>query len=259
MLGAYCGKERAVNVRPIRVTVWNEYVCERTYEEVRAVYPEGIHAALAQVIRDQLGANAAVRTATLDQPEHGLPEEVLEATDVLIWWAHAAHDRIADAIADRVQQRVLRGMGLIALHSAPGAKVLQRLLGTTCAVRWREDGERELVWTVNPSHPIAAGLPHPLIIPEQEMYGEFFDIPEPDELVFISSYTGGEVFRSDCCFTRGRGRIFYFSPGHESYPVYYQPEIQRVLANATHWAANGGAVRRTLYMPENSAMGWFEP
>jgi trehalose utilization protein len=179
-----------VNDRPIQVTVWNEYVCERTYEEVRAVYPDGIHTALAQAMRDQLGTDAAVRTVTLDQPEHGLPEEVLGATDVLIWWAHAAHDHIADVLVDRVQQRVLRGMGLIALRSAQGARVLQRLIGTTCAVRWREAGERELVWSVNPSHPIAAGLPHPFIIPKQEMYGEFFDIPEPEELVFISSYTG---------------------------------------------------------------------
>jgi trehalose utilization protein len=242
----------------IHVTIWNEFVDERTDEQARAIYPEGIHAVIARAVAEQLHDGVTVRTATLDQPEHGLTAEVLEATDVLVWWAHDAHEQVVDDVVDRVQQRVLRGMGLVALHSSQGAKVLQRLLGTTCAVRWRVADEREVVWTVSPQHPVAAGVPHPFIIPQDEMYSEYFDIPQPDELVFISSFAGGEVFRSGCCFRRGWGRIFYFSPGHETNPVYYQPEVQRVVANAIRWAANTGGVQPTLYAPENSVMGWFE-
>jgi trehalose utilization protein len=177
-----------------------------------------------------------VRTATLDHPEHGLTAEVLEQTDVLTWWGHAAHDEVDDAVVERVHAAVLGGTGLLALHSAHYAKVFKRLLGTSCDLQWRNEGERELVWTVDPAHPIAAGVPQPIVIDAQEMYGEPFGIPAPDELVFISSFAGGEVFRGGCCFKRGAGRIFYFSPGDQDYPVYHHPDIRRVLANAVLWA-----------------------
>ena len=221
---------------PIRVTVWNEYVHERTDETVAAVYPQGIHAAIADGLRQVLGDAVEVGTATLDQPRHGLPVEVLDRTEVLIWWGHIRHQLVEDAVVDAVCDRVHRGMGLLALHSAQGSKVFQRLMGTSCRVDWRH-GDRELLWTVSPGHRIATAVPHPVVIDPQEMYGEFFDIPAPDELVFISSFTGGEVFRSGCCFRRGRGRVFYFGPGHEEYPVYHQPEVRRILANAVLWAA----------------------
>src|SRR4051794_8751402 len=221
----------------VRVTVWGENVHERRDESVRAIYPEGMHSAIASGLIDVLGDEVQVRTATLDQPEHGLSEALLAETDVLTWWGHIAHDDVADEIAARVCDNVLGGMGLLALHSAHYSKPLKRLLGTSCSLRWRNEGERELVWTVNPSHPIAQGVPHPIVIDAQEMYGEHFDIPEPDELVFISSFAGGEVFRGGCCFTRGAGRIFYFSPGDQEYPVYHHPAIKRVLANAAQWAA----------------------
>src|SRR3954451_7531173 len=221
----------------VRVTVWGENVHERRDDSVRAIYPEGMHATIASGLIDVLDDEVQVRTATLDQPDHGLTEAILAETDVLTWWGHIAHDEVQDAIVDRVQAHVLGGMGLLALHSAHYSKPLKRLLGTSCSLRWRNDGERELVWTVNPSHPIAQGVPHPIVIDAQEMYGEHFDIPEPDELVFISSFAGGEVFRGGCCFTRGAGRIFYFSPGDQEYPVYHHPDIQRVLANAVRWAA----------------------
>jgi trehalose utilization protein len=243
--------------RPIRVTVWGENVHERQAEHVRLIYPDGMHETIASGLRDSLGHRVEVRTATLQQPEHGLTEDVLAATDVLIWWGHQAHDQVDDAIVARVQAQVLAGMGLLVLHSAHYSKIFKRLMGTTCSLRWREADDRELVWTVNPAHPIAHGLPHPLIIPKQEMYGEYFDIPQPDEQVFISSYSGGEVFRSGCCFRRGLGRIFYFSPGHETYPVYEQPEIQRVLANAVQWARSDAAGRQ---LPDsfNSPTRWYE-
>jgi len=242
---------------PIRVTVWGENVHERRAENVRRIYPHGMHETIASGIRSTLGAGVEVRTATLDQPEHGLTDQVLAATDALTWWGHQAHDQVDDAVVTRVHNQVLAGMGLLVLHSAHYSKIFKRLMGTTCSLRWREADDREVVWTVSPGHPIARGVPHPFIIPRQEMYGEYFDIPAPDELVFISSYSGGEVFRSGCCFTRGFGRIFYFSPGHETYPVYEQPEIQRVLANAVQWAHNGG---RDKALPDthNSPTGWYE-
>jgi trehalose utilization protein len=244
----------------IRVTVWGENFHERDDKKpiVREIYPAGMHAAIADGVSTNLSDRAQVRTATMDEPEHGLPGGVLDATDVLVWWGHAVHDAVADEVAHRVVERVLDGMGFVALHAAMHSKPFLRLMGTSCNLRWRAADDRELVWVVNPGHPIARGLPAMFVVPEQEMYGEYFDIPAPDELVFLSSFTGGEVFRSGCCFTRGRGRIFYFSPGHETYPVYHQPEIRKVIANAVEWAhtERPAAVERTASL--NSPYGWFE-
>jgi trehalose utilization protein len=226
-------------MRRLNVTVWGENVHEQTEADVRARYPDGMHGAIAGGVAALLGDEVSVRTATLQEPEHGLTENVLRETDVLTWWGHAAHDEVDDAVVARVRQRVLGGMGLVALHSAHYSKIFISLMGTSCGLQWRNEGERELVWTVAPGHPVAAGVPQPLVIDAQEMYGEHFDIPQPDELVFISSFAGGEVFRSGCAFTRGRGRIFYFSPGDQEYPVYHHPDVQRVIANAVRWAAPG--------------------
>ncbi|WP_049575340.1 ThuA domain-containing protein [Streptomyces sp. SBT349] len=241
---------------PLRVTVWSEGRHEQRDANVAELYPEGMHGAMADGITQHLGDRARVRTATLDEPEHGLTEAVLEDTDVLTWWGHMSHDDVADAVVDRVQRHVLGGMGLIVLHSGHWSKIFRKLMGTTCTLRWRNERDRELVWTVNPAHPIAAGVPHPLIIEEQEMYGEFFDIPEPDELVFLSSFSGGEVFRSGCVFHRGKGRIFYFSPGDQDYPVYHHPDVRRVLANAVAWAAP--SLPRAEPAIGRYDTGWFE-
>ena len=192
---------------PVRVTVWGENVHEREEESVRAIYPDGMHATIAAGIAGLLGDRVQVRTATLEQDEHGLTDEVLRETDVLTWWGHNAHDQVADAVVDRVHEAVLGGMGLLVLHSGHFSKIFVRLLGTSCSLQWRNAGERELVWTVDAAHPIAAGVPQPIVIDAQEMYGEPFDIPAPDELVFISSFAGGEVFRGGCCYRRGRGRL----------------------------------------------------
>lgn len=205
-----------------RVTIWNEGRHEQTHAEVKAIYPDGIHAVLAKALREK-GLQA--RTATLDDPEHGLTQEVLDNTDVLTWWGHMAHQDVQDKIVERVYQRVLQGMGLIVLHSGHFSKIFRKLMGTSCGLRWREIGEKERIWVVNPGHPIVAGLPEYFEVPHEEMYGEHFDIPTPDELVFISWFAGGEVFRSGCCFNRGAGKVFYFRPGHETLPTYYQPEI----------------------------------
>ncbi|MGI4894751.1 MAG: ThuA domain-containing protein [Janthinobacterium lividum] len=221
---------------PIRVTVWGENRHEKLEPEVAQRYPDGMHGAIAQGIEVNLGAGVVVRTATLDDPEHGLSEEVLRETDVLTWWGHAAHAEVSDEVVDRVHRHVLAGMGLIVLHSGHWSKIFGKLMGTSCTLRWRSAHDRELVWTVDPTHPIAQGIPHPMIIEEDEMYGEFFDIPAPDELVFISSYSGGEVFRSGCTFKRGHGKIFYFKPGDQDYPVYFHEGVRMVISNAVRWA-----------------------
>lgn len=223
---------------PLRVTVWNEFVHERSNEFVRSIYPDGIHEQIAGHLRAQEGLE--VRTATLDQPEHGLTAEVLDATDVLTWWGHAAHDKVRDDIVDRVQDRVLHGMGLVMLHSGHFSKIFKRLMGTSCGLTWREAAERERLWVVSPNHPITQGCGRFIEIPNAEMYGEFFDIPDPDELLFVSWFEGGEVFRSGAVWHRGRGRVFYFRPGHETYPIFHQPQVLHVLTNGVRWCAFGG-------------------
>lgn len=219
----------------IRVTVWNEFRHEKANEEVRRVYPEGIHRAIANSLAEE--DDLQVRTATLDEPEHGLTSEILAATDVLMWWGHTAHDEVADEVVLRAKQRILDGMGLIALHSAHFSKIFISLMGTECSLKWREAGERERLWCIEPSHPIAQAAGEYIDLPHTEMYGERFDIPSPDHVVYISWFEGGEVFRSGCTFQRGEGKIFYFRPGHETYPIYYHAQIQRVLKNAVRWAA----------------------
>ncbi|MGI8825705.1 MAG: ThuA domain-containing protein [Chloroflexota bacterium] len=240
---------------PIRVTVWGENLHEHRSERVRAIYPLGMHETIAAGIRDELGDGVVVGTATLDQTEHGLTEDALGNTDVLTWWGHLGHEQVSDAAVTRVHEHVLSGMGLIVLHSGHESKLFRRLMGTTCSLRWREAVDREVIWKVNPAHPIAEGVPDALVIPRHEMYGEYFDIPQPEELVFISSFSGGEVFRSGCCFIRGTGHIFYFSPGHETYPIYHQPEVRRVIANAIRWVYRPERERRRSVM---SPLGWFE-
>ena len=223
-----------MNKKKIRVTVWNEFVHEKKDDEVKAIYPDGIHTTIAKALEAE--GDIAARTATLEEPEHGLTEEVLADTDVLTWWAHVAHGKVEDSVVDRVQKRALEGMGLICLHSAHFSKIFTRLLGTTCSLKWREIGEKERLWNVEPGHPIAQGIGDYIELPQTEMYGERFDIPTPDKVVFISWFEGGEVFRSGCCFERGHGRIFYFRPGHETYPIYKNEDVMKVIANAVRWA-----------------------
>lgn len=223
----------------ISVTIWNEFVHERQNPDVARIYPQGIHGALAAALA--AFPELEVRTATLEQPEHGLTGAVLDRSDVLMWWGHAAHDEVSDAVVARVHRRVIDGMGLVVLHSGHNSKIFKRLMGTSCQLCWREAGERERVWVVNPGHPIAEGVGHCIELENSEMYGEPFGIPAPDDQVFISWFEGGEVFRGGECWLRGSGRIFYFSPGHEAYPIYHHPIIQRVLFNAILWARPRGA------------------
>ena len=222
----------------IRVTIWNEFMHEQvegeTGDYIRTFYPKGIHEALKQnLAADDLDITAV----TLDMPEQGLPDELLQNTDVLMWWGHCKHKLVEDSLVDRIQKRVLEGMGLIVLHSGHRAKIFMRMTGTSCSLRWRECGEKERVWTVDQQHPIARGIPDSFVVPHTEMYGEPFGIPEDSHVVFLSWYEGGNVFRSGITLRRGAGKIFYFSPGHETFPIYNQPEVVQVLGNAVRWAA----------------------
>jgi trehalose utilization protein len=222
----------------ISVTVWGENVHDREHAGVRKIYPKGMHRCIADALSEDSDLKA--RCATLEQPEHGLTQPVLDETDVLTWWGHMAHHKVDDEIVARVHQRVLQGMGLIVLHSGHYSKIFKRLMGTTCSLSWREAGEKERLWVCNPGHPIAQGIDQYFEIEHEEMYGEPFGVPAPEEQVFISWFQGGEVFRSGCCYRRGNGKIFYFRPGHETYPTYHHPQVQRVLRNAVHWAKPDG-------------------
>lgn len=217
----------------IKVTIWNEGRHDKTKKLVQEMYPKGIHGTLAEY----LGSfeHLQVRTATLDDPEQGLSDSLLNDTDVMLWWGHAYHSEVDDELVQKIQARVLKGMGLICLHSAHHSKIFKRMLGTTCDLLWR-DSDRERIWTVMPGHPIAQGIPQYFELEEEEMYGEFFDIPQPDELVFVGWFKGGEIFRSGCTFNRGYGKIFYFQPGHETNAAYHNPHVLQILKNAVEWA-----------------------
>lgn len=234
--------------KKIRVTIWNEYRHEKQEERIRNVYPDGIHSVIGDYLKgfDQF----EIRTATLDEEDHGLTEEVLNSTDVLFWWGHMCHHEVKDEIVEKVYNRVLQGMGLVVLHSGHHAKIFKKLMGTSCNLKWREVGEKERLWVVDPTHKIVEGIGEYIELPNEEMYGETFEIPTPDELVFISWFEGGEVCRSGCCYKRGFGKVFYFRPGHESYPTYYNEDIQKVLKNAAEWAAPvKRAVERSDHAP----------
>lgn len=228
----------------LKIMVWNEYWHERNQERIAKVYPDGIHGAIAQMLSE--GDEYIIRTAILDDEEHGLTQEVLDDTDVLIWWGHMQHDKVSEEVAERVKQRVLDGMGLIVLHSGHLSKPFVKLMGTVCRSKWRENDEKERIWVIEPAHPIARNLPEYIEIEQEETYGERFEIPTPDELVFISWFSGGEVFRSGCCYKRGLGKVFYFRPGHEEYPIYYRKDITQILKNAIDWAKPSNGPKPTL-------------
>ena len=218
----------------INVTVWNEFHHEKVQDEVKKIYPDGIHGAIADFLGKE--EDITVRTATLDDPECGLAQDVIDNTDVLIWWGHVKHGDVSDEVAKRVQEAVLKGMGMIFLHSAHHSKPFKMLLGTTCNLTWREDGDMERVWVIDRAHPICEGIGEYFELEHEETYGEPFGIPEPDKLIMIGWYEGGEVFRSGCCYRRENGRIFYFQPGHEAFPTFYNENVQKIIKNAVRWA-----------------------
>lgn len=218
----------------IRVLVWNEFRHEKTKENVKAIYPDGMHTVIADFLKDD---DIEVKTAWLDQENCGITKEVLDNTDVLIWWGHMAHGEVPDSVAYLVRDAVLSGMGAIFLHSGHHSKPFRYLLGTSCNLTWRETADSEILWVVEPSHPITRGIDRYFTLPAEETYGEPFTIPTPDKLLFISNFSGGEVFRSGCLFERTNGKIFYFQPGHETFPTYYDKNVQTVIKNAVRFVA----------------------
>lgn len=243
----------------IRVTLWYEYAQElgevrrefvpgmddETYagfaefmksraEKIRQVYPKGLMGTLAEALSKD--PELEITMTNIFEPEYGLPDELLERTDVLVWWSHVLQETIPDSLAMKIVQRVQKGMGFVPLHSAHKSKPFMYLLGTSGCLKWRE-GDFCRVWTAMPSHPIAQGIPEYIELKEEEMYGEPFDIPRPDDNIFISWYRGGELFRSGCTWTRGYGRIFYFQPGHETSPNYHNEYIQKIIDQGIHWTA----------------------
>ena len=220
----------------IRTVVWGENVHEQKNKIVAGIYPNGMHGTIADALNADPEISAT--TATLQEPEHGLTAERLAETDVLIWWGHAAHGDVSDEVVERVAEAVWSGMGLLVLHSGHFSKIFKRLMGAPCNLTWREAGERERLWVTSRNHPIAKGLPDHFELENEEMYGEPFGVPEPLETVFVSWFQGGEVFRSGLTYKRGAGNVFYFRPGHETYPTYHDANVQLVLKNAVKWAYN---------------------
>ena len=237
-----------------RVTVWNEFRHEKTNKQVAAIYPQGMHEAIAAHLRRS--DDLRVTTATLDEREHGLGEKAVEETDVLVWWGHVAHHEVSDEVVDLVVRRVWAGMGFVCLHSGHFSKPFKRLMGTGCDLKWREAGEREILWVTRPGHPILTGVDDHFVLEHEEMYGEFFDVPEPQETVLISSFAGGEVFRSGMTWTRGAGKVFYFRPGHETYPTYHDANVLRVIENAVRWAAPAHQVEPVSFGKREK--GWLD-
>jgi len=239
----------------IRVTIWNEGRHEKRSPEVTAIYPKGIHGALADHLNQAGGFD--VRTGVLDDPHHGLHEDAVNDTDVMLWWGHLHHQEVAAEVVERVHRRVLAGMGIVVLHSAHFSQIFKRLMGTSCDLKWRVDqNEREILWVTRPGHPIVAGIDDHFILPHEEMYGEFFDIPEPECTFLISSFSGGEVFRSGCTWTRGAGKVVYLRPGHETFPTFYDKNVLRIIENAARWAAPNWPVKPVEYGKRPS--GWMD-
>lgn len=218
----------------IRVTVWNEFRHEKNKENVKALYPNGLHAVVGDFLAET--GDMEITLAALDDEDQGLPDEVLDNTDVLIWWGHTAHKEVSDGLVAKIQKRVYLGkMGFVGLHSAHHSKPFRAIVGTNGNLQWGRN-QREVVWNLMPSHPIAAGIPDHFLIEEEEMYSEPFYIPQPDALVFGSWFEDGNILRSGCCFIRGAGKVFWFQPGHETCKSFFNPYVRRIITNAVYWA-----------------------
>ena len=222
-------------MKKINVTIWNEFRHEKTEEAVKALYPDGIHAFIKSFL--DVNEDMNVRTACLDDPDQGLPDALLEDTDVLLWWGHMAHREVSDELVAKIRSRVFTGkMGFVPLHSAHKSKPFASILGTNGNLSWGRD-QKEIVWNMLPAHEIAAGIPDHFLLESEELYSEPFFIPQPDELIFGAWFEDGHIMRAGATFYRGAGKVFYFQPGHESCRAYYHPCVQRIITNAIRWAA----------------------
>lgn len=220
----------------MNITIFNEYHPNEHTGKAEKNYPGGIHIALKSIFESQ---EYDVVTATQEQACNGLTDEILDNTDVLLWWSKNWDNELLNSVADKVVSRIREGMGAVFLHSAKNSKPFLRLTGTTSAtapVSWKEPGESERLFVVSPAHPIAEGIPSGYVIPNEEPYCEYFDIPKPDDIVFLGGFGNGMCIRAGVTFTRGAGKIFFFQPGHDSFPVYNDKVIRRIILNAVNWA-----------------------
>ena len=220
--------------KKLNVVIWNEFRHEKTKENVKEIYPDGLHAKIKDFLSED--ADMDITLASLDEPYQGLPDELLEKTDVLVWWGHMAHGEVSDELVEKIRARVYAGMGFVALHSAHHSKPFKAIVGTNGNLSWGRN-QKEVIWNLMPQHPIAAGIPDHFLIEEEELYCEPFYIPQPDALVFGAWYEDGSIFRAGACFLRGAGKVFYFQPGHETCRSFYNPYVQRIIANGIRWAA----------------------
>jgi len=213
----------------LRVLLWSE----RT--EPVEIYPTGINGALADYLNKQDGIEA--KTAQLSDPEAGLGEAALANADVLIWFGHKKHKDVPDEIVERVVRHIReRGLGFIALHSAHYSKPLKVALQASGSWSdYQNRGWAEQVWVVSPNHPLAKGLKD-FTLPKEEIYTEPFDVPAPEAVILEATWPSGHRTRECMVWTLGKGRFVYLRPGHEEYPTFFIPEMQRLISNAVLWA-----------------------
>ncbi len=238
------------NDSPLRVTVWDE-----NKPHIEEYYPAGIRGAVADAIK---GDGVEVTIAHLDEPDQGISEDLLENTDVLVWWGHARHGEVDDELAAKIKQRVHHGgMGLVVLHSGHYSKPFRATLDCTGHLKggWRESDDTEEITVCAPWHPIAEGVSN-FTLEAEEMYGGPFGTPPVEVLIFQSFFPkGGEVFPCGAVWTvgdgvdldftsgpgngvgqgKGIGRVFYFRPGHETYPTYFHSEVKTIIRNGVLW------------------------
>lgn len=277
-----------LRAKRVRVVVWDE-----RQPSQKEAYENFLGNAIADFLRGEDGL--AVQSVTIDDPEQGISQAVLDNCDVLIWWGHKRQSEILPEAGKRIVERISSGkLHLIALHSAhwstpfveamneitrrrtvatgtaksdityvpppkqytvprydtrltpftiarkfpDGRQNLEVHLPYCCFPAYRNDGKPSHVKILQKGHPITKGIPHEFQISRTEMYDEPFHVPEPDDVILEERWATGEWFRSGMLWRLGKGIVFYFRPGHETFPVYKEQFPLKILSNAVRWAAD---------------------
>jgi len=224
-----------------KVVVWSEGTAN-VDPGSKGIYPQDINTAIADGLKPLEARGWEIVKASLNDPDQGISQALLESTDVLIWWGHKKHGEVKDELVERIAARVNAGqMGFIGTHSAHFSKPLKKLLGTPCS--WGEyvaDGTSAEIIVKEPNHPICKGVTN-FKLPKIERYGEPFKCPTPEAVPLDGLYTRPDgktqPGRMGLCWTIGKGKVFYFTPGHETYNDYHRPEVRQIFINAVEWAA----------------------
>lgn len=228
------GANAGLDKKERKVVVWSEGTAPKT------VYPYDVNTAIAEGLQPL--KDWQIITASITDPDQGLSDDLLNSTSVLIWWGHQKHGDVKDELVAKIVRRVKEGgMGFIATHSAHYSKPLKALLGTNCGWKYyTDDGARVDLIVKSPKHPIAKGVKN-FTVPKTERYGDPFEVPPAETVVFDGIYTlpngTKENAQQGMTWSVGKGRVFYFQPGHESYPIYFQEEIRHIFRNGVQWAA----------------------